>query len=134
MSMEKLVATAVAAREKAYAPYSKYQVGAAVLAASGKIYAGCNIENASYSITLCAERVALSNAIAAGEREFHALAIAGGDGQPSMPCGACRQFMAEWTDADFPIIIVSKQGARQETTFGRLLPCPFGPDALQEER
>lgn len=134
MNKQSIIEAASAAREKAYAPYSNYPVGAAVLAESGHIYAGCNIENASYGLTICAERVALSSAIAAGERAFLGLAIAGGDGMPSMPCGACRQFIAEWADEGFPITVVSAQGQRQDLTLGDLLPHAFTPKSLQEGR
>jgi cytidine deaminase len=134
LDLEPIIQAAVAARSNAYAPYSNYQVGAAVLADSGRIYSGCNVENASYGLTICAERVALSTAIAAGERHFQALAIAGGDGHPAMPCGACRQFMVEWADQNLPLAIVSGQGERVDLTLADLLPRPFGPRALQEER
>lgn len=134
METQSIVEAALAARARAYAPYSNYRVGAAVLADSGLIYTGCNIENASYSLTICAERVALASAIAAGERRFLALAIAGGDGVPSMPCGACRQFITEWASEDLPITIVSAQGQRVDMTLGDLLPHPFGPKSLQEGR
>lgn len=134
MDKQPIIEAAVAAREKAYAPYSNYPVGAAVLAGSGRIYSGCNIENASYGLTICAERVALASAIAAGERTFLGLAIAGGDGTPSMPCGACRQFIAEWADEDLPISVVSAQGQRLDLTLGDLLPHAFTPKSLQEGR
>lgn len=130
--MEELIAAAQAARAKAYAPYSQYQVGAAVRTASGRIYTGCNVENASYGLTICAERVALTSAVADGEKEFVALAIAAGDSTPGMPCGACRQFMAEWFTADVPVIVTSSRGERRQMTFGELLPVPFGPASLQE--
>lgn len=132
METERLIEAAKIARQKAYAPYSNYMVGAAVLAKSGKIYTGCNIENASYGLTICAERVALSAAIAAGEREFEAIAIAGGDGEPSMPCGACRQFMTEWGNPDLHVSIVSGQGQRCDITLGELFPRPFTPASLRE--
>lgn len=130
--MERLIEAARAARTKAYAPYSQYQVGAAVRAASGQIYVGSNVENASYGLTICAERVALVTAVAAGERQFEALAVAAGDESPGMPCGACRQFMAEWFTADVPVVVVSSQGEQKRMTFGELLPQPFGPAALEE--
>lgn len=134
MDIQPIIQVAVAAQANAYAPYSKYPVGAAVLAASGRVYSGCNIENASYGLTICAERVALGTAIAAGERQFLALAIAGGEGTPSMPCGACRQFIAEWAEPSLPISIVSGQGEQVDLTFGDLFPRPFGPKSLKEER
>ncbi|MGI6344428.1 MAG: cytidine deaminase [Bacillota bacterium] len=128
----KLIEAAQAARQHAYAPYSNYRVGAAVLTASGRIYSGCNIENASYSMTICAERVAVATAIAAGETEFVALAVAGGQELPSLPCGACRQFLAEFAGPELPVSIVSQQGTRLDTTLGELLPKAFDPTYLQE--
>lgn len=107
--LEQLLATARAAREKAYAPYSHYKVGAALRAASGKIYTGCNIENASYGATICAERVAACSAIAAGEKEFLTLAVVTDGPTPGPPCGMCRQFLAEFAP-ELPIILGNLQG------------------------
>ncbi len=132
--MQELIQAAQQARSRAYAPYSRYQVGAAVRAASGRIYTGSNVENASYGLTICAERVALVNAVAAGERKFTALAVAAGEGEPGMPCGACRQFMAEWFTPDVPIVVVSSHGQQKQFTFAQLLPEPFGPAAFAEEK
>lgn len=109
--MEKqLIETAVKAREMAYAPYSHYKVGAALLAKSGKIYTGCNVENASFTPTNCAERTAFFKAISEGDREFEMIAIvAGKDGEElsknCTPCGVCRQVMTEFCDKDFKIIL-----------------------------
>lgn len=107
---KQLIETAVKAREMAYAPYSHYKVGAALLAKSGKIYTGCNVENASFTPTNCAERTAFFKAISEGDREFEMIAIvAGKDGEElsknCTPCGVCRQVMTEFCDKDFKIIL-----------------------------
>ena len=132
---QNLIRAAVDARERSYAPYSGYRVGAALLTKGGHIYTGCNIENAGYTPTVCAERVAIFKAVSEGERAFAAIAIVGGmGGKLSLdcaPCGVCRQVMAEFCPADFPIILGSP--ARMTvTTLGELLPLAFTPKNLQE--
>lgn len=121
---QELLTHASAARKHAYAPYSEFRVGAALRTRSGKIYCGVNIENASYPMTNCAERSALFAAVSNGERKFVALAICGGRGDnietPCFPCGACRQVLAEFCDADFPIIL-----SNGVYTLGTLLPNGF---------
>ncbi len=120
---KELLQSALAAREKAYAPYSKFLVGAAVRAASGKIYTGCNVENASYGLTVCAERNALFAAVGAGEREFAALCVVGDTSAPISPCGACRQVMSEFK---IPVIYLANlQGDVKECTLEELLPYGF---------
>ncbi len=120
---KELLNAAFEARLKAYAPYSKFLVGAAVLAKSGKIYIGCNIENASYGLTVCAERNALFAAVGAGEREFVALCVVGDTPKPISPCGACRQVMAEFK---VPCIILANlKGEVKEYTLEELLPYGF---------
>ena len=116
-----LLEAARAARERAYAPYSEFSVGAAVLAGSGRIYPGCNVENASYGLTLCAERVAISSAVAAGEREFAAIAIVTQGTAPASPCGACRQFLVEF-NPEMAVVLENERGDRQSFTAGDLLP------------
>ncbi|MBQ8417861.1 MAG: cytidine deaminase [Phascolarctobacterium sp.] len=118
-----LLEAALVARERAYAPYSKFLVGAAVRAASGKIYTGCNIENASYGLTVCAERNALFSAVGAGEREFTALCVVGDTEAPISPCGACRQVMAEFKVPR--IILANLKGDMKEYTLEELLPYGF---------
>ena len=120
---QKLLQAALSARERAYAPYSKFLVGAAVLATSGKIYTGCNIENASYGLTVCAERNALFAAVGAGEREFTALCVVGDTSAPISPCGACRQVMAEFKVPR--IILANLKGDVKEYTLEELLPLNF---------
>ena len=123
MMDKELLEAALVARERAYAPYSKFLVGAAVRAESGKIYTGCNIENASYGLTVCAERNALFNAVGAGERKFTALYVVGDTEEPISPCGACRQVMAEFK---VPCIILANlKGDVKEYTLEELLPYGF---------
>ena len=132
---KKLFLEAVAAREKAYTPYSHFQVGAALLAKSGKIYHGCNIENAAYAPTNCAERTAFFKAVSEGEREFTAIAIvAGPEGEElafTSPCGVCRQVMAEFCDPEiFQIIMGTKEDQLKVYRLKELLPLGFGPGNL----
>jgi cytidine deaminase len=125
--VDELLATAAAARQKAYAPYSRYQVGAAVLADDGRIYAGANVENVSYGLTVCAERVAVFKAVTAGAGRLLAVAVATENG--GSPCGACRQVLVEFA-RDIPVWLVDGAGHRRETTLYQLLPDHFGPEHL----
>ncbi|MGC3966723.1 MAG: cytidine deaminase [Pirellulales bacterium] len=121
---EALIAAAVQARGRAYAPYSKFAVGAALLTTSGETFIGCNVENCSYGLTICAERTAACSAVAAGRREFAALALVLSGG--GTPCGACRQFLAEFAPT-LPILIVDADRPEHvtETTLDVLLPGRF---------
>ena len=121
---ELLTQAAINARERAYAVYSKYQVGAALLCADGEIVTGCNVENASYGLTICAERTAVFTAVAQGRREFNAIAIATADGGP--PCGACRQVLAEFC-SDMPFLLVSTRtsSVSRQISLSDLLPMRF---------
>jgi cytidine deaminase len=123
------------ARANAYAPYSRFPVGAALLAADGRVFTGCNVENASYGLTNCAERVAIGSAVSAGAREFAAIAVIGPeDAQPCAPCGACRQVLYEF-GAELPVIFPSGDaGGYQVRTMGELLPGAFGPARLAESQ
>jgi cytidine deaminase len=123
-----LIAAATEARGKAHAPYSSFPVGAAVRAASGRIFSGCNVENASTGLTVCAERVAIWKAVSEGERQFQALAVVTEPG--SMPCGACRQVMSEFTK-DMPILIADTAGRVLLTSLAALYPDPFTPANLK---
>jgi cytidine deaminase len=123
-----LVRHALNARERAYAPYSHYLVGAALLTAGGQVVYGCNVENAAYPDTLCAERVALTAAVAMGYRDFVALAVATKDG--GSPCGSCRQVLAELADGAMPVYISDAQGAWRTTTVAELLPQSFSRASL----
>ena len=122
-----LIARAQAARAKAYVPYSHYAVGAAVLTAEGEIFDGCNIENASYPATVCAERVAIFKAVSEGHRHLTALALATDNG--GSPCGICRQVMREFAP-DMLVLIADPQGNVRRTTVAELLPDSFGPEDL----
>ena len=128
MNAELLIAMAKEAMKKAYAPYSGFQVGAALLGKSGTVYTGCNIENASFSPTICAERTAFAKAVSEGEREFSAIAVVGGkEGKTETlcpPCGVCRQVMQEFCTPDFLIHMASEEEART-VTLKELLPYGF---------
>lgn len=127
MSGEQLFKIATGARERAYAPYSGFRVGAALLCEDGSVYEGCNIENASYTPTCCAERVALFKAVFEGKRRFLAIAIAGGkenDMLACYPCGVCRQVLSEFCDGDLKIFLGDGDTV-SETTLGELLPHAF---------
>lgn len=123
----KLIEEAKRALENAYAPYSKFRVGAAILTESGNIYKGCNVENASFGAAICAERTAATSAIAAeGKVNFKEIAIASESEQPAPPCGICRQFLSEFTEPDVPVYLVSvSSGVVKEFTFGKLMPEMF---------
>jgi len=128
-TLRKLERAARAAAGRAYAPYSQFSVGAAVLGASGKIHAGCNVENASYGLTSCAERNAVFAAVAAGERAIKAVAIYTPTAEPTAPCGACRQVIREF-GPNVLVVSVCKGKVRTETTLAELLPDSFGPESL----
>jgi cytidine deaminase len=123
--LRRLAAVARGVRKRAWAPYSKFQVGAAVLA-GGAIHRGCNVENASYGLTVCAERNAVAAAVAAGARRIDAVAVASGTTPPTPPCGACLQVLAELGRPETRVLLVGGRGAKVETTLGELLPRAFG--------
>ena len=128
--IKELVAAARAARKHAYAPYSHYTVGAAVLTKSGRIFSGCNIENAAYQSGLCAERVAIFKAVSEGERELAALAVVTSNG--GSPCGACRQVFSEFAGDDAEIVVASARGGRcRKYRMKEILPDRFGPKHLK---
>ncbi len=129
MTPQELIAQAIEARKRAYTPYSHYKVGAALLGKSGKVYLGCNVENASYGHTVCAERTAVLKAVSEGEREFEAIAVVTRNG--GSPCGACRQVMAEFAP-ELTIYIADKNGAYRATTMNELLPDSFTPKHLEK--
>ena len=133
---ESLVEAAFEARELAYAPYSKFKVGAALLGKNGVIYKGCNVENASYPATNCAERTAIFRAVADGQKEFEAIAIVGGKESAveldfCAPCGVCRQVMREFSEPqNFEIVLAKSKTDYKVFTLEELLPMSFGPEAL----
>jgi cytidine deaminase len=127
MDDQELVALAQAARGKAYAPYSHYDVGAALLTASGQVFTGCNVENAAY-MTICAERTAIVKAVSEGQREFTAIAVATRDG--GSPCGACRQAMREFAP-HLRVLLTDDAGHVRQFTLDQLLPESFGPESLK---
>jgi cytidine deaminase len=127
MPPEELIARAALARENAYAPYSNYLVGAALLTRSGQVYLGANVENAVYSLTVCAERTAVFKAISEGEREFEAIAVVTSNG--GSPCGACRQVLREFAP-DLSVYIADADGNYRQTSVAELLPDSFGPEFL----
>lgn len=135
--MEELIKAALRMRTFSYVPYSGFCVGAALLTRSGKIYTGCNIENASYTPTNCAERTAFFKAVSEGEREFAAIAIAGGAQGAALdycpPCGVCRQVMMEFCDAKvFQVILVKSETEYRVFTLEELFPMGFGPKELKK--
>ena len=133
---QELVWRALEARKKAYVPYSHWAVGAALITKDGKVYEGCNIENAAYTPTNCAERTAFFKAVSEGERAFAAIAVVGAyEGEEPekicAPCGVCRQVMMEFCDPDtFRVILGTKDGVQVSQTLGEMLPYGFGPDVL----
>ena len=136
MDNKELIRLALEAREMSYSPYSKYMVGAALLTKDGKVYKGCNIENASYSPTNCAERTAFFKAVSEGERQFEAIAVVGGyKGAPkdyAYPCGVCRQVMMEFCNPkEFRVISAVSEDEYIEETLEQMLPHGFGPSNLQ---
>ena len=135
MTNKELLLKAIEARGFAYAPYSNHKVGAALLGKSGKIYTGCNVENAAYTPTNCAERTAIFKAVSEGEREFTAIAVVGGVGdklsEVCAPCGVCRQVLAEFCDSDLRIILGTPEKITV-STLAELLPLSFGKSDLNK--
>ncbi len=126
MDYQGLIAQAIEAKQSAYAPYSHFRVGAALLTKSGKIYSGCNVENVSFSATNCAERTAVYKAVSEGEREFAAIAVNGDNGDYLPPCGVCRQVLAEFCDMEtFEVVLANSEEDYRIVTLDRLLPGAF---------
>jgi cytidine deaminase len=131
--VDRLAAEAIAVMRRAYAPYSRFRVGAALLTRAGDVFVGCNVENASYPAAICAERGAVMAAVAHGQREFDLLVIATEAEEPTPPCGQCRQVLAEFAPA-LPIVSVVHDGVTRRWTMAELLPNPFLPESLSEYR
>lgn len=136
MTKEQLASLAKDAMKKAYSPYSGYKVGAALLCKDGSVYTGCNVENASFSATNCAERTAFFKAVSEGKKDFSAIAICGGkDGVIEglfPPCGVCRQVMREFCNDDFEIYLLTRNGI-ESYTLSQLLPLSFQPDTIRKD-
>ncbi|WP_053364136.1 cytidine deaminase [Bacillus sp. FJAT-27251] len=132
MDVTLLIEEAKEAMKKAYVPYSKFQVGAALLTEDGKVYQGCNIENAAYSMCNCAERTALFSAYAHGDRKFKTLAVIADTDRPVSPCGACRQVISELCPKDMKVVLTNLNGDIKEITVEELLPGAFSPEDLHE--
>ncbi|HHU52557.1 MAG TPA: cytidine deaminase [Clostridiaceae bacterium] len=136
--LNNLIVSAIEASKNSYSPYSKYRVGAALLGTSGRIFTGCNVENASYGATICAELTAVVKAISEGEHKFSALAIHGSSHQPkpnqtyyAYPCGICRQVLSEFAEPDLTVLIVHSENDYLKRTLGELLPDSFGSANLE---
>ncbi|MGG0240428.1 cytidine deaminase [Bacillus rhizoplanae] len=130
MDKQKYIEEATKMLSKAYIPYSKFPVGAALVTKDGKIYTGCNIENASYGLCNCAERTAIFKAVSEGERNFSYLVITGNTDGPISPCGACRQVIAEFCDPQMPVLLTNQKGDEKEVTVESLLPGGFSINDL----
>jgi cytidine deaminase len=127
---ERLLTAALAARDRAYAPYSGYSVGAALEDEQGRLHAGCNVENASYPVGTCAEAGAIAAMVAGGGTRIRTILVATAGPEPATPCGACRQRIGEFADADTAILSAGPDGIRRRFGIAELLPHPFGPAAL----
>ena len=127
-TIDRLVAAASEVRDQAHAPYSNFTVGAAIIDAGGRVHVGCNVENASYGLSVCAERHAVAAAVSAGGQGIKGLAVVTDTSPPTSPCGACRQVLVEF--GDFPVILANIEGERIVTSVGDLLPDAFTPESL----
>ena len=132
MDNKLLARKAIEAKKYAYTPYSNFNVGAAVLTESGNVYTGCNIENASFTPTICAERTAIAKAISEGDKKIKSIAVTG-DSEWTFPCGVCRQVIREFSDKNTKVIIVKSEEEYKEYTVEDLLPNSFGPEDLKED-
>ncbi|KAI8098340.1 cytidine deaminase [Gilbertella persicaria] len=129
---ENLFKLALEAKETSYSPYSKFRVGAALMTEDGKIFKGCNVENASYGAAICAERTAFVKAVSEGYKKFRALAVSTDQTECISPCGICRQFISEFCAAEMPVYLLNTNGEYKELTVGQLLPFSFGLEQGQK--
>lgn len=125
MNWDPLIQAAQTVRERAYAPYSGFRVGAAILMEGGEVHAGCNIENRSFGGTVCAERVAVGSAVASGSRTIRAVVVISETEPPAAPCGLCLQVLTEFGEPDLPVLLINPEGSRQEFRLADLHPHPF---------
>ena len=132
LEIKNMIRMAMDARDRAYVPYSGFRVGACIKTHTGAYYLGCNIENASFGATNCAERTALFKAVYEGEREFEALAIVSDSSNYTVPCGICRQALSEFCEPDMPVICAKNEGKYKVYTFGDMLPYSFKPSDMRE--
>lgn len=116
----------------AYVPYSNFPVGAVILSETGEVFAGCNVENSSYGLSICAERTAIFKAVSEGSREFKKMVITGNTDDPISPCGACRQVISEFCEPDMPVVLTNTDGKIKKTTVAELLPGAFTPKDLKD--
>lgn len=133
MNYERLIKHAQNARAHSHSPFSHFRVGSAVLTASGKVFTGCNIENSSFGLTICAERTALFKAVSEGHSKFTAIAISTDEESPVAPCGACRQVIMDLA-GDIDVVMTGKHGARRVARMSELFPFPFGPGNLLKRK
>lgn len=131
MTAASLMKAAALARERAYAPYSRFKVGAAVLLEDGSVYSGCNVENAAYGLSMCAERIALFKAVSENKSPVAALAVIAETGEPVTPCGSCRQVMAELCAPHTPVYLGNVAGQMRQVTVAKLLPHAFAQEVLE---
>ena len=130
MTREELKATALAMRQRSYSPYSRFRVGAALECSDGAVFTGCNIENAAFGPTICAERTAVAKAVSEGRRDFVRIVVAGDSEAPCVPCGVCRQVLREFAP-DIEVVCLGSDGSELTTTLNDLLPHSFGPEFLK---
>ena len=133
MDLNELMGVARSARDNAYVPYSQFAVGAALLAEDGQVYTGCNVENASFGLTNCAERTAIYHMVVSGAKKIIAMAVIASGSRPVSPCGACRQVMAEFGESKTPIMMANLEGQTEVTTIGELLPYAFEKGDFYEQ-